>query len=85
MNPLIVIGIPVVLVITGMILNSFGLSFDKPADGAKSCQEIGSRKTRLQQILCPAKGPDFEKTRSGRAVCLVAPFCICRVPPVDVL
>jgi len=35
MNPLLVISIPLVLLIVGMILNNFGLSFDQPASSSE--------------------------------------------------
>ena len=35
MNPLLLLAVPVVLVITGMILNNIGLSFDQPASSSE--------------------------------------------------
>ena len=35
MNPILVIGVPLVLIILGMILNSIGLSFDQPPSSSE--------------------------------------------------
>lgn len=35
MNPMLIVGIPLVLVIVGMVLNSIGLSFDQPPSSAE--------------------------------------------------
>ena len=60
MNPLLIISIPLVLMIIGMILNSFRLSFDQPASSSE--QDPGKRMAAEKQAYRDLF--DFQRSRS---------------------
>jgi hypothetical protein len=59
MNPLLVIGVPITLMIIGMVLNSFGLSFDQPPSSSEQdpAKRLAAERDGYRQF--------FDRQRSG--------------------
>ena len=81
MNPLLVIGVPITLMIIGMVLNSFGLSFDQPPSSSEQdpAKRLAAERDGYRQFFRSPAKRRFETAETDRSVLVVGFAGNCRL------